>query len=218
MDKSANEHFHPRANILNLYVFGFKSTKQISSTMLRSTLFVLFTLIAFSCHKDSTCGYLHCIDDVGTPKQSDEEYVAYFEALAQWKCLDVEDYYLDYTVIEGVCHRTVVHVEVREDSIVKKDLTTGEFADQRLCTLEFYPAPYHDVGSLFSIIEIALDTSIQSDFTFIDKGFIRRADEISVTYDKHYGFPRRIYIDYLNGIADEELTIEVVDFQRNDVK
>lgn len=50
-------------------------------------------------------------------------------------------------------------------------------------------------------------------FAIIEDGEQRNADTIQVTYDSTYGFPKDVFIDYEQQLADEEFGIAVSDFE-----
>ncbi len=69
------------------------------------------------------------------------------------------------------------------------------------------------VHDMFELIEIAVDESIDIDFRDVDKGFISVADRVIVEYDDLFGYPKMIWIDYIETMADEEIAVELVSFE-----
>ena len=69
------------------------------------------------------------------------------------------------------------------------------------------------VHDMFELIEIAVDESIDIDFRDVDKGFISVADRLIVEYDDLFGYPKMIWIDYIETMADEEIAVELVSFE-----
>ena len=54
--------------------------------------------------------------------------------------------------------------------------------------------------------------SIEGVFQKIAEGYAKPADHITLTLNKDYGYPERVYIDYVAMMADEELIYEIRDF------
>ena len=90
---------------------------------------------------------------------------------------------------------------VVEDGAVKAvhDPQTGEplrLPDGRLA-LEAEPAAYRTIEGLFDLVEEARRAE---------------ADQLDVTYHPTYGYPTEISIDYVRGMADDEVTFTNADF------
>ena len=54
--------------------------------------------------------------------------------------------------------------------------------------------------------------SIEGVFQKIAAGYAKPADHITLTLNKDYGYPERVFIDYYVMMADEELIYEIRDF------
>ena len=54
--------------------------------------------------------------------------------------------------------------------------------------------------------------SMEGVFQKIAEGYAKPADHITLTLNKDYGYPERVYIDYVAMMADEELIYEIRDF------
>ena len=54
--------------------------------------------------------------------------------------------------------------------------------------------------------------SIEGVFQKIAEGYAKPSDHITLTLNKDYGYPERVYIDYVAMMADEELIYEIRDF------
>jgi hypothetical protein len=52
-----------------------------------------------------------------------------------------------------------------------------------------------------------------ADLTALARRALREADRVDVTYDPTYGYPTDLYIDWDEGIADEEVGYTVTDFE-----
>ena len=59
--------------------------------------------------------------------------------------------------------------------------------------------------------------SVDDLFKQIDEAISNGAEKVQVEYDPQFGFPTSIYIDRSSMIADEESSIKVSNFQRNDM-
>ena len=70
------------------------------------------------------------------------------------------------------------------------------------------PTPLENNGQIFA----AYDT-IEDLFAVIQRAIDTRADSISVDYDPVLGYPSRITIDYIRLAVDDELGIEVSQFE-----
>lgn len=55
--------------------------------------------------------------------------------------------------------------------------------------------------------------TIERLFPRLEAGFNGQADEITVTYDPTYGYPTQIFFDFIQDAVDDELTVEVLNFQ-----
>jgi hypothetical protein len=49
-------------------------------------------------------------------------------------------------------------------------------------------------------------------FQKIAEGYAKPADHITLTLNRDYGYPERVFIDYVTMMADEELIYEIRDF------
>ncbi len=50
-------------------------------------------------------------------------------------------------------------------------------------------------------------------FELVDQAISGKADEVSVTYNPTYGFPSRVSIDYIKMAVDDELGLQVSNFE-----
>jgi hypothetical protein len=50
-------------------------------------------------------------------------------------------------------------------------------------------------------------------FAVLEAGLSGEADEVTVTYDPAYGFPRTIHLDVIEEAIDDELSLEVTNFE-----
>ncbi|MBL8101901.1 MAG: hypothetical protein JNM02_05175 [Anaerolineales bacterium] len=88
-------------------------------------------------------------------------------------------------------------IEVQNGEIIsmtKPDGTSVEMTDP---SYELF-AKYATIDRIFS----ELETGLKGD-----------ADEVTVTYDATYGFPSEIYFDFIREAADDELSIQVSNFE-----
>lgn len=112
---------------------------------------------------------------------------------ARWSRAGVVDY--RYTV-SRLCECSAestgpVVVEVRQGEIEERRYTTGATVDPQFAEL------FRTVPGFFDLIEEALD---------------QEAAGLSVSYDRRYGHPVSIQIDWVAGIADDEVSYRITDF------
>jgi len=86
-------------------------------------------------------------------------------------------------------------VEVRDGQVVSLFDSSGQpIPADRLEMLERYTG----IDKLFELVAQAIDG---------------KADEVSVTYDPTYGFPSQVSIDYIKLAVDDELGLQVSNFE-----
>lgn len=56
-------------------------------------------------------------------------------------------------------------------------------------------------------------TTMEGLFAELESGLSGEADEVTVTYDPTYGFPRTIHLDVIKDAIDDELSLEVTNFE-----
>ncbi len=88
-------------------------------------------------------------------------------------------------------------VEVQDDEVVSMTFANG--------TLVEPTDPSYEIFNKYATI-----TRI---FSQLETGLTGEADEVTVTYDSTYGFPAEIYFDFIKEAADDELSIQVSNFQ-----
>ena len=88
-------------------------------------------------------------------------------------------------------------IEVKGGEVVSITRADGTVVDSSNPSYETYQT-YGTIDSLFS----KLKTDIAGE-----------ADEVVVTYDATYGFPTSIAIDYIKEAVDDELSLQVLEFQ-----
>ncbi len=173
-------------------------------------VFLIILTTISSCHNCED-GYVECISSIGSPKQVDQEYVDYFNALNQWRCLDIQSYSISYIQVSQDCPDTEIMLIVKKGSVDDVSVTVGQFSNTFNCD-EMSNTSRYTIADLFQLIEDGVDESIALDFGFLDRGFINRAESILIDYNDFYGYPESIRLDYITGIADEELSIQVKQF------
>jgi Family of unknown function (DUF6174) len=87
-----------------------------------------------------------------------------------------------------------VTITVHEHALVS---AVDRFRQQPLNARALSADPYTSLERLFAVIQDALD---------------RGADEVSVSYDGRYGYPKRIQIDYNRQTYDDEVSIQVDEY------
>ena len=88
-------------------------------------------------------------------------------------------------------------IEVKGGEVVSITRADGTVVDSSNPSYETYQT-YGTIDSLFS----KLKTDIAGE-----------ADEVVMTYDATYGFPTSIAIDYIKEAVDDELSLQVLEFQ-----
>ena len=88
-------------------------------------------------------------------------------------------------------------IEVQDDEVVSMTYVDG--------TLVEASDPGYELFNKYATI-----TRI---FSELETGLTGEADEVTVTYDSTYSFPAEIYFDFIKEAADDELSIQVSNFQ-----
>ena len=57
------------------------------------------------------------------------------------------------------------------------------------------------------------DATIERVFARLDAAQSGGADEVTVTYDNIYGFPTEIHIDFIKNAVDDELSLQLSNFE-----
>lgn len=95
------------------------------------------------------------------------------------------------------------------------------FRDQMPLTIEVQNGKVVSITALDGTLVPATDpgyetferyATIDRIFSELEAGLAGGADEVTVTYDATYGFPREIYFDFILEAADDELSITVSNF------
>ncbi|MCK5901538.1 MAG: hypothetical protein KAG28_00190 [Cocleimonas sp.] len=113
----------------------------------------------------------------------------------QWKKQGISHYHYTF---QRSCHclpdytRSVVN-EVKNNQVVK-----AYFKDDQKPLMKELKDNQQTIDYFFKQIQEAIN---------------RKAALITVKYNKQYGYPESIYVDYDKGIADEELNLYAKDFQ-----
>ena len=88
-------------------------------------------------------------------------------------------------------------VEVQNGEIVSMTYPHGTLVEATDPSYDIF-TKYGTIDRIFSVLEAGL------------KG---EAEDITVTYDSTHGFPADIYFDYIRAAADDELSIQVSNFE-----
>jgi len=114
-------------------------------------------------------------------------------ARARWEASAPSDYSF---VLERNCYCAApnhVRIQVRGGKVVQvEDLQSG-----RRLTDEAILAQYPTIDQLLALIDRAVQ---------------KKPDNLTITYDRHLGYPSRIYIDYSYRMADEEVDYHITEF------
>ena len=117
----------------------------------------------------------------------------------KWQSANITNYRFDLFIGCFCAFRNdmPLTVEVQNGEIVsmiKPDGTVVEASD-----------PSYEIFTKYATIERI--------FSELKAGQAGDADEITVTYDTTYGFPADIYFDFIKEAADDELSIQVSNFE-----
>ena len=88
-------------------------------------------------------------------------------------------------------------VEVQNGEIVSMTRLDGTLVDETDPSYELF-TKYGTIDRIFSELKA---------------GQAGDAEEVTVTYDSTYGFPAEIYFDFIKAAADDELSIQVSNFE-----
>jgi uncharacterized protein YceK len=98
-----------------------------------------------------------------------------------------------------------LNIEVKDGQVVSMQFQSGKEIDPSL--MEYFQR-FATVDKLFSEIENSFQIQGNVD-TAGDK-----ADEVKVTYDETYGFPSQINVDFIKEAVDDELSLQITDFEK----
>ena len=119
--------------------------------------------------------------------------------LEKWNNAKITQYRYSLTV-SCFCafrDRMPLTVEVRQGEVISLAYADGTALSRADANYEFL-SRYATVERLFSELEADLSGE---------------ADEVTVTYDPTYGFPRTIHLDVIKEAIDDELSLEVTNFE-----
>lgn len=118
---------------------------------------------------------------------------------AKWEDANISHYKFDLWIGCFCAFRSQMPltIEVQDGKVVSMTDVNGEAITAESPSYEIF-STYETIDRLF--VKLAADISAG-------------ADEITVSYDPIYGFPVTTYIDYIHEAADDELSIEVQNFE-----
>lgn len=123
----------------------------------------------------------------------------YDQNLKKWQDADVTHY--RYTLFIGCfcafMDQMPLTIEVKDGGVVSVTRTDGRPAVPADMDYQFFE-PYLTIDRLF----LELGAELSGD-----------ADEVAVTYDPVYGFPVSIAIDQIKVAMDDELSLQISDFE-----
>lgn len=118
--------------------------------------------------------------------------------LAKWHQADLSHYQYDL-VIGCFCpfsQDMPLTIEVKDEVVVSITRADGTLIDSSNMNYQYY-VPYAILDGLFA--------ELKTEMT--------EADEITVTYDPLYGFPVNVAIDRIKLAMDDELSLQVINFE-----
>ena len=98
-----------------------------------------------------------------------------------------------------------LNIEVKDGQVVAMKYQSGKEVDANL--VEYFQR-FATIDKLFNEIENGFKVEGNVD-TAGDK-----AEEVKVTYDETYGFPSQINIDFIKDAVDDELSLQISDFEK----
>ena len=98
-----------------------------------------------------------------------------------------------------------LNIEVKDGQVVSMKYQSGKEVDANL--VEYFQR-FATIDKLLDEIENGFEVNENVD-TAGDK-----ADEIKVTYDETYGFPSQVNIDFIKNAIDDELSLQITDFEK----
>ena len=112
-----------------------------------------------------------------------------------WKELDIRNYQFEYYVacFCGFTGPNPALITVREGQVTKVEPTDGSVVPP----IGGPPRTWPTIDSLFAIVERAR---------------VANAAVLDVEYDETYHYPKSIYIDHVERVADDEITYRVNSF------
>ena len=123
---------------------------------------------------------------------ADTSHQDFTAALQKWQAAGIHDY--AFTLVQHCFCMGVqpVRIMVKNDAVQ----SASNVQDDAAVAVEV-------LGKLPSMAGV---------FQKIAEGYAKPADHITLTLNKDYGYPERVYIDYVAMMADEELIYEIRDF------
>ncbi|WP_372365732.1 DUF6174 domain-containing protein [Candidatus Uabimicrobium sp. HlEnr_7] len=116
----------------------------------------------------------------------------------KWKQHKVQNYqftfHRNYMEMPFEKYALPKRINVEQDKVVKVTFTDSKF------DAKYGKAPVPSVNTLDAV------------FALVAKAIKEKADKIDVKYDAKYGFPKSVFIDWETDRADEEDSIEILDF------
>jgi len=98
-----------------------------------------------------------------------------------------------------------LNIEVKDGQVVSMEYQSGNPIDPSL--MEYFER-FVTIDKLFDEIENGFEVQGNVD----NAG--DKAEEVKVTYDATYGFPSQINIDFIKNAIDDELSLQITDFER----
>ncbi len=173
--------------------------------------FISIFFISCSCDHDFNT-YLDCLENYPSSPQFDEDYLSFYNSFQKWRCLSIDSYRIVYRQSNMICPDTEITLLIEENKIVESSSSIGPFSSISFCEIGSMEILF-TLDNIFNQIEIAADENIEF-FLPVFEEPILKADRILVVYDERFFFPKSVYIDYDRGIADEEFSLEVIEFEK----
>lgn len=137
-----------------------------------------------------------CLCLQGSAQAEGTSKAAYTQAKQQWQAAGIHDYQFNLTQ-HCFCmgeNNGAIRITVKNDAVQSAIWTNN--------------------GKPVSADVRKQLPSMAGIFQKIEEGYAKPADEIRLTFNKDYGYPEHVYIDYVKMMADEELIYTLSDFSR----
>jgi len=130
---------------------------------------------------------------------SGSQRTQYQRSLAKWQDAGIEHYSFSLSIL-CFCpfsENMPLAIEVRDHAVVSMHFPDGRAVPESDPGWEHF-ARYATIDRVFSELKLELDG---------------RSDEVVADYDPVYGYPTRIALDVIKNAIDDELTLEVSNFE-----
>jgi hypothetical protein len=124
--------------------------------------------------------------------QADTSHQEFAAALQKWQAAGIHDY--SFTLFQSCecLYREAIRITVQGDRV--RSATNAEG------------------GAAVRPSEVGMPLTMTEIFQKIEAAYARPADHIKLRLNKDYGYPERVFIDYIAMMADDELIYDISEF------